>query len=155
MQVTKDLRRLWAVFPHHSSATTILLDDSATKARLQPNNHLCVSDYNRAMHKETKTALEAVQAGVEPPTQPDQTLLAVIGVLETLRKESDIASWIRCGSLFNFASSCQSHPEPSAAREPGPEVAKPIFWWKQPDIMEFWIRAGQAALQKLEINVAI
>jgi hypothetical protein len=107
------------------------------------------------MHKETKKALDAVQAGVVPPTQPDQTLLAVIGVLEILRKESDIASWMRCGSLFDLASSCESHTEPSAAREPGPEVAKPTFWWKQPDAMEFWIRTGHAALQKLEINVTV
>jgi NLI interacting factor-like phosphatase len=153
VQVTKDLQKLWAVFPHHTSATTILLDDSASKARFQPYNHLCVSDYDKTMHTETKAVLEAVQAGVECSTRLDQTLLAVIGILETLREEPDVASWIRRGSLLKLASSCPSHTEAPAAT--AREVAKFTFWWEQPDAMEFWIRAGRSALQRLEINMTV
>jgi hypothetical protein len=105
------------------------------------------------MHKRTRAALEAVQAGVESPMQLDQSLLAVIGILETLKKESDIASWIRCGSLFKVTSSCPSHAEASVATEP--EVAKLTFWWEEPDTMEFWIRTGRAVLRELEIDLEI
>jgi len=161
VQVTKDLQKLWAAFPHHSSATTILLDDSARKARLQPYNHLCVSEYNNVMHKETKAALEATQVDVGSRSSLDQTLLAVVGILETLRKESNISSWIRRGSLLDIASSCPADAETSAATrtepatEPGtePEVEKLASWWEQPDTMEFWMRAGCAVLQKLDINI--
>jgi len=102
------------------------------------------------MYKGTKAALEAVEVGVESPTQPDQTLVAVIGVLENLRKEPDVASWIRRGSLFNVASSCPSQVEASAA-----EVAKLTSWWEGHDTMEFWIRTGRAVLQELEIDLKI
>ena len=104
------------------------------------------------MHKDTKAVLEAIQASVESPPQLDQTLLAVIGVLEALRKEPDIASWIRRGSLFNLALSCPPH-EASAVTEP--EIAKLTSWWEQPDTMESWTRAGRAALQKLEIDMTV
>ena len=105
------------------------------------------------MHKETKAALEAVQAGVESPMQLDQSLVAVIGVLETLRNEPDIASWIRRGSLFNVASSRPSHATASTTTEP--KVADLASWWEEPDTMEFWIRTGRAVLQELEINLKI
>lgn len=151
VQVTKDLQKLWAAFPHHSSATTILLDDSERKARLQPYNHLCISEYNQNMHKDTVALLEAVRVGVGSPYPLDRTLLAVVGILETLRKESDIASWIHRGKLLGTASSCPVDAEASAATKP--EVAKFISWWERPDIMEFWIQAGCAVLQKLDINI--
>ena len=151
VKVTKDLQKLWAAFPYHSSATTILLDDSARKARLQPYNHLCVSEYNHAIHKETEAALEAVQVGVGSPSRLDQTLLAVVGILEALRKESNIASWIRRGTLLDIASPCPADPGASAATKP--EVAKLIHWWEEPDTIEFWIQAGRAVLQKLDINI--
>jgi hypothetical protein len=104
------------------------------------------------MHREANAALEAVQAGVETPTQLDQTLLAVVGILETLRKEPDIASWIGRGSLLNLPSSGPSR-EASAVTEP--EVARLTSWWEQPGTMEFWIREGRAILQKLEIDVIV
>ena len=103
------------------------------------------------MHKETKAALEAIQAGVESPTQLDQGLVAVIGVLETLRNEPDVASWIRRGSLSNVAFSPPSHVAASATTEP--RVANLASWWEEPDTMEFWIRTGRAVLQELEINL--
>ncbi len=105
------------------------------------------------MHKGTKAVLEAIQVGVESPTQLDQSLLAVIGVLETLRKEPDIASWIRRGSLFNVALSCPSHATAPATTKP--RVANLASWWEEPDTMEFWIRTGRAVLQELEIDLEI
>jgi hypothetical protein len=105
------------------------------------------------MHKRTRSALEAVPVDVESPTQLDQSLVAVIGVLETLRKEPDIGSWIRRGSLFNVALSSSSHAAASVTREP--RVANLTSWWEGPDTMEFWVRTGRAVLQELEINLKI
>lgn len=105
------------------------------------------------MHKGTRAALEVVQADVESPTQLDQSLVAAIGILETLRKEPDIASWIRRGSLFDVALSCPSHAAVSATTEPRIENLTP--WWEEPDTMEFWVRTGRAVLQELEINLKI
>lgn len=105
------------------------------------------------MHKGTKAALEAVHAGVEPPTQLDQSLVAVVGVLETLRKEPDIASWIRRGSLINLALSCPYHVAAPATTKP--KVANLTSWWEEPDTMRFWIRTGRAVLQELEIDLEI
>ena len=105
------------------------------------------------MHKGTRAALEVVQADVESPTQLDQSLVAVIGILETLRKEPDIASWIRRGSLFDVALSCPSHAAASDTTEP--RIENPTPWWQEPDTMEFWVRTGRAVLQELEINLKI
>ena len=58
-QTTKDLAKPWSALHHlesdsttpaeeaqkHSALTTILVDDSPLKARLQPYNHLCVREY--------------------------------------------------------------------------------------------------------------
>jgi hypothetical protein len=46
----------------------------------------------------------------ESDEQYDQTLLAVIGILDTLKLESNVASWIRAGGLF------QSPPSVDAMR---------------------------------------
>ncbi|KAG2088564.1 uncharacterized protein F5147DRAFT_549704, partial [Suillus discolor] len=50
---TKDLTKPWALLPlaglassiAHSALTTLLLDDSPHKARLQPYNHVCMPEY--------------------------------------------------------------------------------------------------------------
>ena len=47
-QTLKDLRKPWAHLSElsHSALTTLLLDDSPRKVRLQPFNHLCVPEYS-------------------------------------------------------------------------------------------------------------
>ena len=54
-QTTKDLAKPWSALhldstlsdspQKHSALTTILVDDSPLKAKLQPYNHLCVREY--------------------------------------------------------------------------------------------------------------
>eukprot|EP01012_Entosiphon_sulcatum_P034687 TRINITY_DN4403_c0_g1_i1.p1 TRINITY_DN4403_c0_g1~~TRINITY_DN4403_c0_g1_i1.p1 ORF type:complete len:325 (+),score=43.63 TRINITY_DN4403_c0_g1_i1:39-977(+) len=36
----KDLSKVWRAFPDHTAATTALIDDTTSKARLQPRNHI-------------------------------------------------------------------------------------------------------------------
>ncbi|KAI5116609.1 hypothetical protein M0805_004828 [Coniferiporia weirii] len=46
-QTTKDLAKPWSALGDegHSARTTLLLDDSPAKARLQPYNHVCIAEY--------------------------------------------------------------------------------------------------------------
>ncbi|GAW02904.1 phosphoprotein phosphatase [Lentinula edodes] len=44
----KDLNKLWKTFSSHSAKTTLLVDDSTQKARLQPWNHIFVKEYGHA-----------------------------------------------------------------------------------------------------------
>ncbi|KAF8903599.1 hypothetical protein CPB85DRAFT_1438241 [Mucidula mucida] len=112
--------------PVHSASSTLLLDDSPLKARLQPWNHLCIPEYTGEMrkkdvatrqHETAKGILQKLAVGdadieiygneLTPETkQPknfgyDRTLLAVIGVLNTLKTQSNVAAWMRSGGLLN------------------------------------------------------
>ena len=199
-QTTKDLEKPWAALglcpgfneevekeaeealQAHSARTTVLLDDSPLKAKLQPWNHICIREYvasmrqddvacweseerarerreevarevdgggaadgtaevkiqtnganpaeggedgrhvadevggknkrKRAKKKKNKVALisedtsssesfptDRTRAPREPRPTYDPTLLAVIGVLDALKHESNIAGWIRAGRL--------------------------------------------------------
>ncbi|KAL0064412.1 hypothetical protein AAF712_008712 [Marasmius tenuissimus] len=139
-QTTKDLNKPWKWSRIHSAETTILLDDSPLKAKLQPHNHLCVPEYSREIRewdvgvleqaRLAKGARENPAAGshesssVTSPMQPevvdedkedhslpnsslkrkrissssssyDHILLAVIGVLDAIKYQSNVSSWVR------------------------------------------------------------
>lgn len=144
-QTTKDLHKPWnqLVVPRstgqpdessddehaslrHSAHTTLLLDDSPLKARLQPWNHVCLQEYDAEAREKDARAFKALLreqdgdtgkihpkdviqspslSGIPPrhdSTTPrlDATLLAVIGVLEGVKYESNVAGWIRAGGLW-------------------------------------------------------
>jgi len=155
----------------HSAFTTLLLDDSPLKARLQPYNHVCLREYDSGLYKHDLAILDAkftvrraeeaeasTQAedataptpsssqdapstddptvsttkATEPEAAPDtlgddsprrvrphkkktqkleeaaqianepydQTLLAIIGILDTMKVQTNVAAWIRTGGLW-------------------------------------------------------
>ncbi|KAK1231045.1 hypothetical protein PQX77_005852 [Marasmius sp. AFHP31] len=138
-QTTKDLNKPWKWSRIHSAETTVLLDDSPLKAKLQPHNHLCVPEYSRGIREWDVGVLERARlakgarenpaadphesSSVTSPTQPavaeedkkdhsrpnsslkrkrtpssssyDHILLAVIGVLDAIKYQSNVSSWIR------------------------------------------------------------
>ncbi|KAG1830224.1 hypothetical protein EV424DRAFT_1377843 [Suillus variegatus] len=182
---TKDLTKPWALLPlgastaeiavpleagyaaeqaglassiAHSALTTLLLDDSPHKARLQPYNHVCIPEYTSSFRakdlqqfqheKATRvpkpkkrkrktnefvpdqsqsaemvlpssdldpTAISSTSTDVEKSSIPvpsaerahissqssaepyDPTILAVIGILDEIKKQSSVAGWIRAG----------------------------------------------------------
>ncbi|TDL23517.1 hypothetical protein BD410DRAFT_787363 [Rickenella mellea] len=187
----KDLAKPWSELPvsengvPHSALSTLLLDDSPVKARVQPYNHLCIKEYSlqrrdldvTAMIKQNKDAAEAAPTidhhyelsedaivRVDQPEAPegdvetdapignlhaveqeqtakvvdgdqrvaggpdqeshkrsrqrlhkrkrlpsespdavhdfDETLLAIIGILDAARNQSNVAAWIRSGALW-------------------------------------------------------
>lgn len=161
----------------HSAMTTLLLDDSPHKARLQPYNHVCIPEYtpsfrekdlqqfqrekieatqgqqmpkarkrkrkiNESMPNQTESAellspssdsgpnvVRSTSAHVEQSSIPilpteraqapsrssdepyDPTILAVIGVLDEIKKQSSVAGWIQGGGLWDII------PVPQAERE--------------------------------------
>ena len=91
-----------------SALSTILLDDSPLKAQLQPWNHLCIPEYVKHMRASDLQVWERERALSTNTTWPhldgipnkyDQTLLAVVGILDTIKAESNVAGWIRAGKL--------------------------------------------------------
>ena len=197
----------------HSALTTVLLDDSPLKARLQPWNHICIPEYTRTMRlrdldtnrseKEKQLSLGKGEADVvedelasststgkkrklkrkyrgsseeseslpEQSSEPaapadgyDQTLLAVIGVLEAVKDESNVAGWIRAGGLLGKPSDTSAEDASSAAGDdaegsdvskagsPAPEAEEsPGMWFENPATLEYWVSRGRDAISALGI----
>ncbi|KAJ7100732.1 hypothetical protein B0H15DRAFT_770143 [Mycena belliarum] len=183
-QTTKDLRTPWGAFPAHDARTTLLLDDSVRKAHLHPFNHVCVEEYlqetrardlevweashSRAtplsakrLAKNAKKATSKTKVDVDvkesaPPRAAtyDETLLAVVGILETLKTEADVAEWIRGGGLWGDSARPPS-PSPNAlavcmdALDLAPEP-----WFSSTEAVKYWAAQGVHALEALQIDVA-
>lgn len=133
-QTTKDLSRVWTSLDDFSGKNTILLDDSPSKARLQPYNHICVEEY-------TCSARGAVEKGDDLVVKmsslslgadvDDETLLAVIGILDCIKSEDDVAKWVKGGGLSSG------------------KIAEVSQWYTNPDILHDWARLGKEALDAL------
>ncbi|KAK0193936.1 hypothetical protein F5146DRAFT_411200 [Armillaria mellea] len=104
----------------HSALTTLLLDDSPLKAQLQPWNHFCVPEYTAQVRgrdlstrqrERDKPPSDIQDAESVVPQKKrkklkkalgyDQILLAVIGVLDTIKGESNVSGWMRQCGLWN------------------------------------------------------
>ncbi|KAG7093746.1 hypothetical protein E1B28_007397 [Marasmius oreades] len=147
-QTTKDLTKPWNHWRHHSAESTLLLDDSPLKAKLQPYNHLCVPEYTQTLRNwdlglepdvlriagredDKVQGTDAAEARELPMSNPlpitettgtvsneetiekgslkrkrfdsqpfDHILLAVIGILDALKHQSNVSSWIRDGGIW-------------------------------------------------------
>ncbi|KAI6014564.1 hypothetical protein PISMIDRAFT_672343 [Pisolithus microcarpus 441] len=129
----------------HSALTTLLLDDSPHKAVLQPYNHVCIPEYDSPRRKLDLDALavgrlelrtesgsqldyhrcepglrvnrqatwsDAAQVDTE---SLDPTLLAVVGILDEIKRQSNVAGWIRAGGLWGKGNNSHAAASPSAA----------------------------------------
>jgi hypothetical protein len=141
VQTVKNLERLWEGLgtpPNgelpFSERDTILLDDSALKAHMQPYNHLIVPEYNGGMRRADLAALGQIRRNTSPgPEKPrradssaeetvdeprvDQTLLAVMGILDEIAMQDNVCGWIRAGGLFADPSTA-INKEPEAIAVP-------------------------------------
>src|SRR5882762_4500790 len=87
-QTTKNLSKLWEqlspasssrsfstsneqpiIVPAHSAMTTLLVDDSPLKARLQPYNHLCIPEYSLQLRRKDLYVLANELASAEGTNQ--------------------------------------------------------------------------------------
>jgi hypothetical protein len=84
--------------PHdlHGPHDTILLDDSAHKARLQPNNHLELPTYGAA---ELRADAGALASSIDSP-HVDEALLAVVGILSEMCT-GRVDEWTRSGRVWS------------------------------------------------------
>ncbi|KAF8201318.1 hypothetical protein K438DRAFT_1821788 [Mycena galopus ATCC 62051] len=192
---TKDLAKPWAAFPEHSQRTTLLLDDSARKAHLQPHNHVCVREYLQEIRnhdlevwrssispadkvpgskpkKQSKSKSKQVEPApdlaspadtpVNPPpawflssVKYDETLLAVVGILETIKTNDNVAEWIGSGGLLaKDVRQGRAPPSPeSLAHQMGSLNLAQEMWFNSEATMNYWVGRGVHALQALHIPV--
>ncbi|KAF8872944.1 hypothetical protein BD779DRAFT_1477284 [Infundibulicybe gibba] len=164
-QTVKDLEKVWAhlktggALPH-SQLSTILMDDSATKAALQPHKHLIVRGYDESLRR---SDLRAYQVTARPagtlrtysgvfgsaPARPhgyDQTLIAVVGILEQIKTLQDVEAWFRVGG-------------PSLPHDEGRNPLShdkgqdPRVWFEDESSMEYWVGHGRRVLEDLHISI--
>lgn len=80
---------------------TILLDDSLTKARCQPNNHICIHEFGAKDASETRERLESEDPAARDGL--DDYLLQVVGFLDAMQDEADVSAWIARGHTAYLA----------------------------------------------------
>ncbi|KAG8880883.1 hypothetical protein FRB98_004687 [Tulasnella sp. 332] len=122
VQTVKDLNLVWKKLPF-TALDTILLDDSRLKAHLQPYNHLILTEYDSDMSSRDRKILQRLYAASSSAVagnvrqeegeleesnartlgdseEPDQTLLAVIGILARGVRQTNVPGWMRAGGLW-------------------------------------------------------
>ncbi|TFK46305.1 hypothetical protein OE88DRAFT_1638491 [Heliocybe sulcata] len=151
----------------HSALTTVLLDDSPLKAHLQPYNHVCIKEYDSPLRRSDLDILEAQRAkqrqeelDADPDTSAegkvyDQTLLAIIGILDETRVQSNVAGWIRGGGLWGpkrdeiKTYQAQDREVPAALTSESSES----MWFEDEETVRYWAGKGREALERLGIPV--
>ncbi|KAI0338112.1 hypothetical protein BDW22DRAFT_1303235, partial [Trametopsis cervina] len=106
-------------------------------------------------HRKKKTKEEKkLQAAMLDPHHSsrkfDETLVAVVGVLDEARKQQNIAAWIRAGGLWG--SETLTAPTTSQSQS-GSSVPGMGMWFEHPPTLSFWARKGREALARLGIPV--
>lgn len=94
--------------------------------------------------------------GVGPSTaeaEPyDAALLALIGILEVLRTESNVAGWMRNGGLQVPGSSAVSRDDdPSKVLASGDSPW--VQWFSDPPTLAYWTRLGREACRRLGVRI--
>ena len=147
VQTTKNLETVWwSSEETYSARSTVLLDDTVKKARLQPWNLLQIPEFSceepeAPGNDDEEVDPERVQKNND--ARSDQTLLAVIGVLEELRLQSNIPAWFRSGGLLRPA-----HPLPpnSDVQEATTGDDEGELWCSDPEMFAYWVKRGRGAL---------
>ncbi|KAG6830800.1 hypothetical protein H0H92_014649 [Tricholoma furcatifolium] len=124
----KDLAQVWAEYSH-SSYSTLLMDDSDDKAILQPYNHLVVPEYDMTMRAHDLDVLQGAGAY-------DDTLICVVGILDAMKDQTNVANWIRSDGIFL-----------------GENIQSPKRWWEVPELRQYWKERGTSVLEKMEIKI--
>ncbi|KIK55014.1 hypothetical protein GYMLUDRAFT_48216 [Collybiopsis luxurians FD-317 M1] len=193
----KDLSKIWKTFPSHSARTTLLVDDSTQKARLQPWNHIYIKEYGqverredmmvKALRKESRgqaraedplKSLPAMLSSVDISSSPsskiptsasqnavhaktslnppassyttssgfDSTLLAIIGILDTIKHQDNVSAWLRNGGIVL----CGADVEFSTSTGRGGMIGD--RWFDTVHIVNWWAEKGRKTLKELGIE---
>ncbi|KAI0086807.1 hypothetical protein BDY19DRAFT_894235 [Irpex rosettiformis] len=76
----------------------------------------------------------------------DETLLAVIGVLDEIKSQRNVAAWIRSGGLLRTYGTSRS-----SANVTVDTVIS--MWFERPETVQSWVEKGKKALKALRIPV--
>ncbi|KIM22016.1 hypothetical protein M408DRAFT_333134 [Serendipita vermifera MAFF 305830] len=140
VQTTKNLETVWwSSEETYSARSTVLIDDTVKKARLQPWNLLQIPEFSCA---------EQEQEEEEPDAASDVILLAVIGILEELRFQSNIPAWFRSGGLWSTGGAApkeRSH-SPQVVQGGAAGEEEEALWSSDPDVLAYWVKRGRGAL---------
>jgi hypothetical protein len=174
VQTTKNLETIWwSSEGAYTARSTILIDDTAKKARLQPWNLLQIPEYTPASKGEwdptgargdywPKDDETLGETGVDS----DVTLLAVIGVLEELRNHSNIPAWIQGGHLLSSVhmqmdrerseeSKTDSEDNGTAGDAATLDEEEKPLWCSDTEVLAHWVKRGKSALASRGIPVDV
>ncbi|KAH6903985.1 phosphoprotein phosphatase, partial [Coprinopsis sp. MPI-PUGE-AT-0042] len=92
------------------------------------------------------------------PLEYDQTLLAVIGVLDAIKEEDNVAGWTRSGGLATLPSDwlCITVQRPADEEEKKNAQAVPLasnLWFEHEESFRNWADCGRRALAELGIEI--
>ncbi|KAJ7769679.1 hypothetical protein DFH07DRAFT_915121 [Mycena maculata] len=106
--------------------------------------------------------LDALPAWVLSSSKYDETLLAVIGILETIKAQPDLADWIRGGGLLKetpgqLAEQAQTSrpPSPDALASQMATMTLQELWFNSEVTVGHWVAEGLHALEALQIDVVV
>ncbi|KAJ7318857.1 hypothetical protein DFH08DRAFT_971216 [Mycena albidolilacea] len=137
-QTTKDLIKPWATFPEHSHRTTLLLDESTTRHA----KHTCIRIITSASANTLRCSLRGY---------------LVVGILETVKSETDVAKWIRGGGLLaaGVADTVVEQAKDSWLGALANQMAAlnlvQEVWFNSEATVNHWVGRGVLALEALQI----
>lgn len=108
-------------------------------------------DDNRS-NKRTHSSPPGIERPSSPsPTSPsarkyDETLLAVIGILDTIKMEDNVAGWIRAGGLWG---PYPGEGDISDGQEEGEEGRR--MWFDYKPTFDYWVSRGRDEIERLGI----
>lgn len=129
------------------------------------------------MQNKGKTAMSLEESSPPPPLSPqhpdgpgyDETLLGVIGILEAVKHESNVAGWIRAGGLWGRGrpTAVEEERMGHGLQDAGSKLAKkrkgggkgndagedPEMWFEDGATMDYWAGRGRAALGVLGVDI--
>lgn len=158
--------------------------DSAAPSTDQPVEEVS-KKRKRLEKKETKRAAKRAQLAAADEARAgqafDETLLAVVGVLDAVREQQNVAAWIRAGGLWGphpvpaqreAQDGVKEKPVPStsgndaasspsaeatqttgAAQEVAEEPVHQPLWFEHPPTLAHWVARGRQALESLRIPI--
>jgi hypothetical protein len=155
----KDLQKVWDAYPRHSAQTTLLLDDSVDKAQLQSYNHICVSKYTAEIRSKDEKEYKSSLGSKLEPVLDTEMLIAVVGILETMRSEENVSAWLGCGGLrrHDINASTNEISEDLALQKRMDSLSLEdkvnTIWFDDPSVLSHWIERGRAILNDLQIPI--
>ena len=148
--------------------TVLLLDDSPLKALYQPWNQLVIPEFDKQEFADSKgAAVDLLRNPDALVDGMDEILLAVVGVLETLRTVTNVPAWIRAGGLTTISAdeaeqrsveeqikNLALDPEAEPTLETLPSHESFVHWFSTPAVLAHWTQKGREALERRGIKVS-